>query len=259
MPPRAAGAPAVCFSSCFPFLDEIGFVVPPRTIWPPTSPAADVGARALEERALRAAGIVQAMLAGQPLDENHWSVDGPSECLVPAGRPGPFRTGVRWNAAVDRLTRRDRTPLHGLHRISRRVAACGPSSLSATKPPATRWLEPVKAAFRLLADTGFGGERSRGWGRSEAPEFIEGTLPDMILPNTERSEAPPRRPAPEAAPAEAACAEPELRTRSQRPRPTERTPPSRRQRCVRRMPKPPRSKQAPLPTAEPAEPIEPEP
>ena len=31
--------PAVCFSSCFPFLDEIGFVVPPRTIWPPTSQA----------------------------------------------------------------------------------------------------------------------------------------------------------------------------------------------------------------------------
>ena len=32
--------PAVCFSSCFPFLDDIGFVVPPRTVWPPTSPAA---------------------------------------------------------------------------------------------------------------------------------------------------------------------------------------------------------------------------
>ena len=30
-------APAVCFSSCFPFLDEIGFVVPPRTVWPPKS------------------------------------------------------------------------------------------------------------------------------------------------------------------------------------------------------------------------------
>src|ERR1017187_5772871 len=38
---RAEGAPppAVCFSSCFPFLDEIGFVVPPRTVWPPVSKA----------------------------------------------------------------------------------------------------------------------------------------------------------------------------------------------------------------------------
>ena len=44
-----------------------------------------------------------------------------------------------------------------------------------------RWQEPVKAAFRLLADSGFGGERSRGWGRSETPEFVEGLLPDMIL------------------------------------------------------------------------------
>src|SRR5205814_4842743 len=33
------GSPAVCFSSCFPFLDEIGFVVPPRSVWPPSSPA----------------------------------------------------------------------------------------------------------------------------------------------------------------------------------------------------------------------------
>ena len=40
-----------------------------------------------------------------------------------------------------------------------------------------QWQDPVKAAFRLLADTGFGGERSRGWGRSETPEFIEGELP----------------------------------------------------------------------------------
>ena len=38
------------------------------------------------------------------------------------------------------------------------------------------------AAFRLLADSGFGGERSRGWGRAEAPEFVEGELPDLILP-----------------------------------------------------------------------------
>src|ERR1017187_8476089 len=45
------------------------------------------------------------VLAGRMLDDNQWSVDGPSECLVPAGRPGPFRTALRWSAAVDRLTR----------------------------------------------------------------------------------------------------------------------------------------------------------
>jgi hypothetical protein len=44
-----------------------------------------------------------------------------------------------------------------------------------------RWQDPVKAAFRWLADSGFGGERSRGWGRAEAPEFVEGMLPELIL------------------------------------------------------------------------------
>ena len=39
---RATAEPAVCFSSCFPFLDDIAFVVPPRTVWPPASPSGDV-------------------------------------------------------------------------------------------------------------------------------------------------------------------------------------------------------------------------
>jgi len=29
------GAPAVWFGSCFPFIEEADFVVPPRTVWPP--------------------------------------------------------------------------------------------------------------------------------------------------------------------------------------------------------------------------------
>src|SRR5512140_547318 len=36
---KGSAAPAVCFSSCYPFMDEIGYVVPPRTVWPPASPA----------------------------------------------------------------------------------------------------------------------------------------------------------------------------------------------------------------------------
>src|SRR5438270_925701 len=50
------------------------------------------------------------------------------------------------------------------------------------------WLDATarnasRAALRFLADSGFGGERGRGWGRSETPEFIEGSLPQMILPD----------------------------------------------------------------------------
>jgi CRISPR type III-A-associated RAMP protein Csm4 len=174
-------APAVCFSSCFPFLDEIGFVTPPRTIWPPTSPALMSARVRWKSARFVPLGIVQALLAGQTLKENHWSVDGPSECLVPAGRPGPFRTGVRFNAAVDRLT--GATERHSTACIEFRPGS-GLWTIVSFRDDAARdrWSDPVKAAFRLLADTGFGGERSRGWGRSGTPEFIEGTLPEMILP-----------------------------------------------------------------------------
>src|ERR1039458_7399327 len=179
--------PAVCFGSCFPFVDDIGFVVPPRTVWPPVSPSA-LSAR-VRWRSARFVPleVVQAMLAGLPLDDNKWSVDGPSECLVPAGRPGPFRTALRWSAAVDRLT--GATERHSTACIEFRTG-CGLWTIVSFQDVSAhaRWAEPVKAAFRLLADSGFGGERSRGWGRAEAPEFTEGDLPEMILPLAQQPE-----------------------------------------------------------------------
>ena len=176
--------PAVCFSSCFPFLDDIGFVIPPRTIWPPSSPALMSARVRWKSARFVPLGIVRALLSGQTLDGSHWSVDGPSECLVPAGKLGPFRTGVRFNAAVDRLT--GATERHSTACIEFRPGS-GLWTVVSFRDDASRdrWSDPVKAAFRWLADTGFGGERSRGWGRSEAPEFIEGNLPDMILPPVE--------------------------------------------------------------------------
>ena len=178
---RQTGESAVCFSSCFPFLDEIGFIVPPRTVWPPTSPAAMSARVRWKSARFVPLSVVQAVLAGKKLDERQWSVDGVSQCLVPAGRPGPFRTSVRWGAGVDRLTGSSERwstactefrPGAGLWTI---VSFSGEAARE-------RWSGPVKAAFRLLADSGFGGERSRGWGRAEAPEFVEGSLPEMILP-----------------------------------------------------------------------------
>jgi CRISPR type III-A-associated RAMP protein Csm4 len=46
---------------------------------------------------------------------------------------------------------------------------------------AARWAGPVRAALRLLADSGLGGERSSGWGRCEKIEFREGVLPDLVV------------------------------------------------------------------------------
>ena len=173
-------APAVCFSSCFPFLNEIRLVVPPRTLWPPKASSLTSGRVRWKSARFVPLDVVRAMLAGKPLDEDEWSVDGPSECLVPAGRGGPFRTSVRWSAAVDRLT--GASERHATACIEFRSGA-GLWTIAGFRDEEAhaRWLEPVKAAFRLLADSGFGGERSRGWGRSDTPEFIEGSLPEMIL------------------------------------------------------------------------------
>src|SRR3954465_2340695 len=177
--------PEVCFSSCFPFLDEIGFVPPPRTAWPPSSRALK-GARVRWKSArFVPLGIVQSILAGKRLDDDKWTVDGASECLVPSGRQGPFRTGLRWNAAVDRLS--GGTERHSTACLEFRAGA-GLWTVVSFRDEAARdrGIGPGQAAFWWLADRGLGGERSRGWGRSEVPEFVEGTLPEMILGAGER-------------------------------------------------------------------------
>jgi CRISPR type III-A-associated RAMP protein Csm4 len=182
--------PAVCFSSCFPFLDDIGFVVPPRTVWPPTSPAAMSARVRWKSARFIPLSMVESILAGKRLNDNQWSVDGASGCLVPAGKPGPFRTSVRWNAAVDRLS--GTSERHATACIEFREG-CGLWTVVRFRDDAARdqWQEPVKAAFRWLADSGFGGERSRGWGRSETPEFVEGTLPGLIIEYKRRAPSSP--------------------------------------------------------------------
>ena len=169
--------PAVVFSSLFPFTGDVRYFVPPRTAWPPP-PSAKVrwkGARFVPQ------GVVEAMLQGKALNEDRWSVDGESECLVASGRVAPFRIALRSAAAVDRVT--EAAALPHQHACLEFSPGSGLWCAAAFASPAARdeWNEPVRAAFRLLADSGFGGERSRGWGRSEAPEFREGTLPNLLL------------------------------------------------------------------------------
>lgn len=199
---RNPQAPAVRFSSCFPFLDDIGFIVPPRSIWPPQggSPLVATKVRWKSARFIPL-GLVGALLSGQVLEEEHWVVDGLSECLLPAGRPGPFRTAQRGNAAVDRMT--GATDRHSTACVEFRSGAGLWAIVSfADAQQQERWSGPVRSALRFLADSGFGGERSRGWGHAEEPEFVEGILPDMILPPAAapvEAVAPAAEPAAEAA------------------------------------------------------------
>ncbi|HXA50601.1 MAG TPA: hypothetical protein VNV86_09875, partial [Candidatus Acidoferrum sp.] len=163
-----SATPEVFFSSCFPFVDEIGYVVPPRTVWPPSSPSLKAAHVRWKSARFIPLAMVQSILAGDRLDEHRWTVDGPSGCLMPVGKQGPFRTSVRWGAAVDRLS--GASERHSTACIEFRPGAGLWAVIGLADDSARdKWQDAIKAAFRLLADTGFGGERSRGWGRSEAP------------------------------------------------------------------------------------------
>lgn len=175
-----AEGPAVRLSSCFPYMDEIHLIVPPATLWPPPpSPRLRwEGARYVP------LSLVNDLLAERPLDDNAWRLDGPSQCLLPAdirfSAPGPFRLTTRRRIAVDRLCGHivphekaclefaEGGGLWGLA-VFRDEAAC------------SRWSQPLRGAFELLADSGLGGERTLGWGHSRRPEFIEIEWPDTLL------------------------------------------------------------------------------
>ncbi|MDQ6676890.1 MAG: hypothetical protein M3Z09_06300 [Acidobacteriota bacterium] len=158
--------PAVRFSSCFPFIGQTGLITPPRTLWPPP-PSAKVRWKGAKFVPLT---LVRDLIAGTPLNDDAWTLDGPSQCLVQSGRLGPFRKIVRKSAAVDRLT--GQTEPHsvaGLEFSPNSGLWCRVAFHD--DEAAARWTEPVQSSFRWLADSGFGGERSQGWGRAEKPYF----------------------------------------------------------------------------------------
>lgn len=177
--------PDVCFSSCYPFQRKTMFVVPPQSVWPPP-PSPKIRYKGARFVPLQ---LVASLLADQPVDESRWLLDGASECLLPSDRnEGPFRSTLRSSAGVDRVTHAA-VDVHTTACLEF-APGCGLWFLVgfASREARDTWAGPVKAALRLLADTGFGGERSRGWGRSEMPEFVDGDLIGFVLP--------PRKPKP---------------------------------------------------------------
>ena len=166
----AAGesAPAVRFSSMFPFQRDTLFGPPPRSLWPPAA-SAKIRYKAAK---LAPLAVIAALLGDQAIDEDRWTLDGESECLVPLERNragGPFRTAIRSNIAVDRLSQGtweahataclEFAPDAGLWTLV----------VFSDAEAQSRWSGPVRSALRLLSDSGIGGERSRGWGRSAEP------------------------------------------------------------------------------------------
>src|SRR5438477_2822006 len=97
---RSEREPAVRFSSFYPFQGDTLLVVPPRSLWPPAESAKIryKGARFVPLR------VIADLLAEKPIDEERWTLDGESECLIPSNvAGGPFRIAPRSSASVDRL------------------------------------------------------------------------------------------------------------------------------------------------------------
>lgn len=172
--------PAVLISSCFPYLDEIHLVVPPASLWPPP-PSARLR---WESARFVPLALVNNLLAERSPEEDAWRLDGPSQCLLPAdmkfSAPGPFRIARRRRLAVDRLSGHAE-PYETACLEFAEGGGLWCMAVFRDEEASSRWTQPVRGAFQLLADSGMGGERSHGWGHSRAPEFIEIEWPDTLL------------------------------------------------------------------------------
>ena len=190
--------PGMTFSSLFAFLGDTLFAPPPSTLWPPplallTTPSPTFLTK-IRWGAARFVplSLIDSLLTGQPILADQWLPDPESGCLLRRDRPSasPFRISMRGGAAVDRISRRggeahssacvEFEPGSGLWAVVRFRDASVESF----------WRSRIEAAFRLLADSGFGGGRTKGWGKAYAPEFQRGSWPGLLLPKTGRFTEP---------------------------------------------------------------------
>src|SRR5258708_16141376 len=163
---RSVATPAVRISSFYPFQGKTLLVVPPRNIWPPadSTKVRYKGARFVP------LPVVESLLADKSIDENRWAVDGESECLIPHdGGRGPFRVAIPLSAVVGRLET-GQVESHSTAFLEfAREAWLWTVVQFADASAAGKWQSSVRSAFALLADSGFGGEQTRGGEPSGTP------------------------------------------------------------------------------------------
>ena len=186
--------PAASFCSLFPFQGDTLFAIPPATLWPP--PSAQVtapNAVFLSKIRWKSArfvplNVIDALATGAGILADQWLPDPESGCLLRRDRPAtsPFRVLQRSYVGVDRLAHSVNSlvtsgciefePGAGLWTVIRYRDAAAEAA----------WNARVQAAFRLLADTGFGGRRTSGWGQAHSPEFQRGAWPSLLFPKLGR-------------------------------------------------------------------------
>ncbi len=175
----AAGEPAVKLSSLFPAQEDSLLAPPPAHLWPASAARLRTGGARLIPTSL-----IRALALGEEWNEDQWEVDGLSECLLRRGRRrasgSPYRFALRRQAAVDRLEP-GRVSLHETACIEFADGA-GLWCVAQFSGDAARdeWAPRIESAFRLLADSGLGGERRQGWGRFALDRVERGALPELI-------------------------------------------------------------------------------
>ena len=181
---------SVRISSLFPCHGDTLFVPVPKGLWPPPSAPSRVrwaGAQFIPTQ------VMETLLNSQNIEEDRWLVDGPSGCLVASGGRfrgnGPFRVALRTAAAVDRWNAGVAPHRTACLEFAEEAGYWGVAVFQSAEDAAS-WGTRLRSAFRWLADTGIGGERSLGWGRSDSPTFREGTLVNLLFRNFPISEEP---------------------------------------------------------------------
>lgn len=192
-----SATPPVAFTSLFPYQGTTLFVIPPATFWPPpaallTTPSPVFLSKIRWNVAqFVPVSLVETMLLGQTVLADQWLPDPESGCLLRRDRLNttPFRTVLRTGVAVDRLNA-STASVHTSACVEFEPGA-GLWTIARYRDEAARsdWGQRLAAAFRLLADGGFGGKRSSGWGQTDAPEFEEGAWPSLLLPKLARARA----------------------------------------------------------------------
>ncbi len=189
-----SSAPAVAFSSLYPYQGDTLFAIPPATLWPP--PAGQISApnsvflAKIRWQTARFVplSVIDLLITGGGLLADQWMPDPESACLLRRDRPSasPFRVVTRTTAAVDRLTQK--APLAVASACVEFEPGAGLWTLARYRDAAaqTVWNERIEAAFRLLGDSGFGGKRSSGWGQTHSPDFQRGAWPGLLLPKVGR-------------------------------------------------------------------------
>lgn len=185
-----AESPAVRLSSCFPYLGRHLLAPVPRNVWPPPT-AGKVRWKSVRFIPL---SLIGSVLRGELPNEDRWLADPISQCLLPIEKNGvttePFRVSSRSAAAVDRMTQASAQVRSTACLEFHPDAGFWCTAVFNASAVFDEWGERMRAAFRLLADTGMGGERSSGWGGFYDPQLEKVEFPNFFYASGSGDAAP---------------------------------------------------------------------